>query len=170
MDFQKLYESGCSFLEFINKDEDINREKIIEVYEAIEIDENLLHKIKEVNRPIYILVFAEIWCPDCIINVPALQKINEINSNVHFSILPREGNEKVLAPYRVGGKVKIPTFIVLDRDYKELGAFIEIPTTVREIANRGNEVEIIVAKRKYRKGEFISNTIEEILSIIEKLK
>lgn len=170
MKFLELMNLGCTFEEFINMDKDINGEKALEMYANINLPEAVEARIKAINHRVNILVFAEIWCPDCLINVPALQKLKDTNSNIHIRILPRDGNEEVLAPYKVGGKIKIPTFIVLDKDYKEIGSFIETPIIVRDVVNRGNQVEIIVAQRKYRKGEFINNTIEELLNIIEKIK
>ena len=38
---------------------------------------------------------------------------------------------------------------------------------LNDIINKGNQVEIVVAKRKYQKGN-ISETIEEIINIIIK--
>ncbi len=168
MTFVELMALGCTFVEFIDQDQDINREKTIEIYEGIELEEELVDKIKMINRPIYILAFAEIWCPDCMINVPALQKMREINSNIDIRILPREGYEEYLSDYKIAGKVKIPTFIILDEQYKKLGAFIETPKTLRDLVTKGNQVEIIVAKRKYRKGEYVKDTIKEILNMMRK--
>ncbi|WP_026478149.1 thioredoxin family protein [Alkaliphilus transvaalensis] len=166
MNFGELIGLSCTFAEFIDQDQDINREKTLEIYKGIEVDEDLLNKIKSINRPVHILAFAEIWCPDCIINVPAVQKISDINPQINVYILPREGYEEHLSNYKLAGKVKIPTFIVLDENFEELGAFIETPTLLRNLVAKGNQVEIIVAKRKYRKGEYIKDTIKEITNII----
>lgn len=168
MIFRELFKSGTSFEGFLNKDKDIDRQKTLEIYNNISLEEDLIQKIKEIDEPIFILVFAEIWCPDCMINVPALQKIKDINSNIEISILPREGNESYIEAYKIGGKAKIPTFIILDANYKEKGAFIENPKTVKDIVDKGNEVEITVAKRKYKKGEYITDTILEVLDIIHR--
>lgn len=168
MSFAELFLSGCTFEEFVNKDMDINRDKTLEIYDLIKLDEELANTIKGIGRSIKILAFAEIWCPDCMINVPALQRIQEINPKLELRLQPREGNEEALIPYKVGGKAKIPTFIVMDEKYKELGVFIETPKIIKDIVAKGNQVEVIVAKRKYRKGEYAINTIKEILDIILK--
>lgn len=168
MTFHELFISGCTFQEFVNKDMDINRDKTLEIYDQIQLDEELINTIKEISTGIKVLAFAEIWCPDCMINVPALQKIQDINPKVEIRLQPREGNEEILTPYKVGGKAKIPTFIVMDGNYKELGVFIETPKLIKDVVAKGNQVEIIVAKRKYRKGEYVINTIKEIIEIIQK--
>lgn len=168
MIFQQLFESGMSFEVFAPNSQDANIEKLLEVYNGIELDEELISKIQSIDKPIYILAFAELWCPDCIINLPAIKKFNDINPNITFSILPREGNENYMDNYKISGKHKIPTFVVLNDRFEEIGVFIETPKIVKEIVNKGNQVEIIVAKRKYRKGEYIKDTIKEITNIIMK--
>lgn len=168
MTFLELFELGISFETFLDKDKDVNKEKALEIYHHITLKEELINRIKQIDTRIKIIVFAEIWCPDCVINVPALQKMKDINPNIEFKILPREGNENHMEPYKVGGKAKIPTFIVLDDSFIEKGVFLETPKIIKDIAGKGTQVEMIVAKRKYRKGEYINNTIEEILAIINK--
>ncbi len=168
MTFQELFLKGCTFAEFVNKDKDINREKTLEIYQQIELEEEILKDIEAIDTTIKILGFAEIWCPDCMINVPALQKIQDLNSKVEIKLLPREGNEDSLSRYKVGGKAKIPTFIIMDDGFNELGAFIETPKIIKDIVAKGNQVEVVVAKRKYSKGEYVSNTIKEVLDIIKR--
>lgn len=166
MSFQELYQVAATFEEFLDTDKDIHKEKTLEIYKAIQLDEDLLLKIKSIDSSIYILAFAEIWCPDCMINVPVLQKIVDVNPNIQLKFLPREGNENYIDCYKVAGKAKIPTFIVLNANFEEKGVFIENPKVFKTILTKGNEVESIVAKRKYRKGEYIKETIEEIVDII----
>ena len=168
MAIQELFQKGITFIEFVNQDKDAYKEKTLEIYSQITVDETLQKAIESIGRPIYVLVFAEIWCPDCMINVPALQKIAEYNNEFSLRIVSREGNEAYMQNYRINGKPKIPTFIFMEEDFTEIGAFIEQPQVIKGIEAKGNQVEIIVAKRKYRKGEYISETIKEILEIIKK--
>lgn len=166
MDIKKLYNSGITFEEFILQDGGSYKDKIMEIYNNIQIDDNLLKKINSIDKEINVLVFAEIWCPDCVINLPALKKICDLNKSIKIKIVPREGNEEYLEDYKIDDKPKIPTFLFMDAKFNILGAFIEIAQIIKEIVTRGNQVDIIVAKRKYRKGEFTNETIKDILKII----
>lgn len=168
MGVQTLFEKGLSFMEFVNQDKDTYKEKTLEIYENIVVDEKIENEIKAVNQLVNVLVFAEIWCPDCMINVPALQKMADINPNFVLAIVSREGNESFMDNYKINGKPKIPTFVFMDKDFNALGAFVEQPRMVKEIEAKGKQVEIIVAKRKYRKGEYIVETMKEILNIVKK--
>lgn len=166
MNIVDLFQKGQSFSEFVDQDKDTYKEKTLELYEKISVSEELIKKIKGIKKIINVLVFAEIWCPDCMINVPVLQKITEINPNIKMSIVSREGNEAYMDSYKFNGKPKIPTFVFLNETYEELGTFIEQPQIVKDVELKGKQVEIIVAKRKYRKGEFYLETMEEIMDII----
>lgn len=166
MDIKKLYENGIAYEEFMSQDDGAYQEKILEIYNNIEIDNTLLDKINSIHKEINVLVFAEIWCPDCVINLPALKKICDLNKAINMKVVAREGNEEYLDDYKVDGKAKIPTFIFMDADFKPLGTFIEIPQVIGEILAKGDQVDIIVTKRKYRKGEFTQETIKDIIKII----
>lgn len=166
MDIDNLYDSGITYEEFMSQDEGAYIGKMLEIYNNIEINDELLTKINSINKRINVLVFAEIWCPDCVINLPALKKICDLNKSVEMKIVSREGNEKHFHAYGFKDKLKIPTFVFMDTKFKVLGTFIEIPSVIKEVMAKGDQVDTIVAKRKYRKGEFTKETIEDILRII----
>ena len=168
MSIQELFQKGLSFLEFVNQDKDTYKEKTLEMYESITVPDELVQQIKAFDKPIKVLIFAEIWCPDCTINVPVLQKMADINPNFKISIVSREGHEAFMDDYKVNGKPKIPTFIFMNEAYERLGVFIEQPQIVKAVEAKGKQVEIIVAKRKYRKGEYYIETMKEIMDIVQK--
>ncbi len=166
MKIEELFNSGIAFKDFIDEGDSSSKEKTIKIYDDIQFDEELIHRIKSIDEKIKALVLAEIWCPDCMVNVPVLQKIRDINDNFSFSIIKREGNEEYFKKYSVEDKVKIPTFIFLNNSFKEIGYFVERPSIVKNIYDNNNQAEVIVATRKYRNGEYIGETAEDILNIL----
>ncbi|MFZ5966201.1 MAG: thioredoxin family protein [Bacillota bacterium] len=160
-----LFLRGITFHEFIDKD--AYQDKILDIYKNIMIEESLIKEIEEISKDIYVLVFAEIWCPDCMINVPALQKISDLNQHIKIRIVPREGNEAYMENYKINGKPKIPTFVFMNGNFEEIGTFIEQPQIVKDVVAKGKQVDIIVVKRKYNKGEYAIETVREILNILK---
>lgn len=160
-----IYKSGISFSDFVNQDTYAYKEKTLQIYEKLEFNKSLIDKIKSVTKKINILICAEIWCPDCMINVPVIEKMRTYNTNIDLSIVGREGNEAFFVREN-NDKVKIPTFIVYDENFRELGRFIEHPRMIDDIISSGNQPNIIVAKRKYKKGEYAQETLLDILNII----
>ena len=163
MDIVTLFNEGVSFDEFVNQDSDTYKEKTLEILDSIQFEDSEIELIKKINKKINILVCAEIWCPDCMINVPVLERMRDYNSNINISIVGREGNEELFMSQE---GIRIPTFLFYDSSFNELGKFIEFPKKVKEIVSKGNQPNIIVAKRKYRKGEFANETLKDIIDII----
>lgn len=163
---QELFEKGISFDEFVNRDSNSYREKTLEIFSGIKFEENNINRIKNIDKNINILICAEIWCPDCMINVPVVEKLRQINENIHISIVDKGGNEDYFRSFNNEGILKIPTFIFYDKNYNVLGSFIERPKFVKEVYNRGNQPEIIVTMRKYKKGEYTEETLKDIFNIL----
>ncbi|WP_069651033.1 thioredoxin family protein [Caloranaerobacter ferrireducens] len=166
MDASCLYDKGVSFDEFVNKDKDTYREKTLEILNKIKLNDDLINKVKSIDKKIKVLVCAEIWCPDCMINVPVLEKIRQYNDNIDISIVEKDGNEDFFIKYSEEDRVKIPTFVFFDENFKELGSFVEHPKKIKDIISKGNQPNIIVAMRKYRKGEYAEETLKDILEIL----
>ncbi len=163
---KELFEKGISFDEFVNRDSNSYREKTLEIFSGIKFEENNINRIKNIDKNINILICAEIWCPDCMINVPVVEKLRQINENIHISIVDKDGNEDFFRSFNNEDILKIPTFIFYDEDYNVLGDFIERPNFVKEVYNRGNQPEIIVTMRKYKKGEYTEETLRDILDAL----
>lgn len=163
---EKLFEKGVDFLEFFKNIEETTKEKIDKILGSFEDDQALKQKIASIDEKLHILVFAEDWCPDCVINMPALYFAEKENENISLSIVRRDGNESHMEKYKVNGKPRVPTFLVLDVNYEEIGHMIERPKKVREKLTRGNEQEVLVAKRKYKKGCYAKCIIEDLLSVV----
>lgn len=166
MNIIEVFNNGISFENFVNNDADTYREKTLEVYENIDFNEGLISRLKNINKKINILVCAEIWCPDCMINVPVLKKMKDYNDNINISIVAKEDNEEVFKKHAVAGGIRIPTFVIYDEKFNELGSFIEYPKEIKNIVNSGNQPKVIIAKRKYRKGEYAEETLKDILNVI----
>lgn len=167
MNLEELYLQGIDYDKYLNSKGASEKEKSEKIYNDIVLTDEEIKKIEEVKEKVNILAFAEVWCPDCIVSVPGLKKLNDINSLIDFSVVGREGNEEYLEEYKEDNKAKIPTFLIMDEKFKVKGAFIERPKAIKEIEKSGDQVKIIVEKRNYRAGKYINATIKEILDIIK---
>ncbi|WP_245641325.1 thioredoxin family protein [Thermovenabulum gondwanense] len=167
MDFKKLFLKGIDFEDFLEQADENSRKKIEDIYGKINFNDKLVERINEINKKVKVLVFAESWCPDCIAAVPVLIKMAKTSGVIDYAILPKEGNEELLENYKYDGKPRIPTFIFLDENYRELGNYVEIPAKIKEIYEKGMQADYIVARRNYRNGLYSDMIAEEFLNIIE---
>ena len=167
MDIKKMFHSGISFEEFVNMDEDSYKEKTLEVFNSIDFSGEFVERVKSIDKNVKILICAEIWCPDCMINVPVVEKMRNMNNKIEISIVSREGNEEFFKKFNNGEKARIPTFIFYDEEFNLLGTFIERPRIVKEVYRTDNQTTIIVTMRKYRKGEYTEETLKDILNTLK---
>lgn len=169
MRIEELYKKGISFQEFLKEGEREDERKTREYLKKIKEDltKDIEKRIESIDKEIKILALGEIWCPDCNINIPALEVLSQINNKIEFKIIPREGHEEDFKEYEKEGKVKIPTFIIMDSKYKELGSIIERPKALQVIYDLNDQVEIIKASKNYRDGNMIVDLLLEVLDIIE---
>lgn len=165
MQISKVFECGMSFDEFVNTEDESYRKKTLEILESIEFEEEYIKEIKDIKEEINILIYAEIWCGDCIINIPVVEKMRNYNDSIRISIFNKQ--KKLDNNIELEKHVKLPTFIIYDAEFNELGKFIEFPRKLKEIIDGGNEPNFLVNIRKYRKGEYAQETLKDVLKIID---
>jgi len=161
-----LFEQGTKFENFMNLENGKHKDVMKRFSSIDEISKELKNEILKIEKKIKILVFCEIWCPDCVINVSALEKLHLVNNKVEFMIVGREGNEDTMKIYGDKDKPYIPTFIIMDEEYNVLGNFIERPISIKKLVDETDQVKRILRMKNYRKGEYIDETIRDILKKI----
>ena len=161
-----LFEQGMTFGDFINLGNGIHKDDMISLSSIDELSEELKGEILKIKSIIKILVFGDITCPDCVINISALGKLHAINNKFEFMIVGKEGNEDTMKIYGDKDKSYIPLFVIMDQDYNILGNFIERPTFIKNLKDEDDQVKRILTMRNYRKGQYINETIKDIIEKI----
>jgi len=161
---KNLFDKGLSFKSFMfNVDED-NKKKFMKYYIPMELSSEIKEKIMCLKKEVNILGVVEPWCPDCHINLSLLEKMISLNSNITLRLVTRDSVNDELDEYRVEGKIKVPTFIAMDKDFNMQGAFIEKIDMVKNA-----DIETVEGSKinmKYKAGKLINETAEELLKII----
>lgn len=164
MNLKNLFDKGLSFKSFMfNVDED-NKKKFMKYYIPMELSSEIKEKIMCLKKEVNILGVVEPWCPDCHINLSLLEKMISLNSNITLRLVTRDSVNDELDEYRVEGKIKVPTFIAMDKDFNMQGAFIEKIDMVKNA-----DIETVEGSKinmKYKAGKLINETAEELLKII----
>ncbi len=76
--------------------------------------------IKTIDRPIIWLVLTESWCGDAAPTIPVMNKIAELNPNIHLGILLRDDHLDLMERFRTEGALSIPKLISMDRESGEI--------------------------------------------------
>lgn len=161
---KNLFDNGLSFRSFmLNVDED-NRKKFMKYYIPMNIDEEVKQKIIFMDKEINILGVVEPWCPDCHINLSVLEKMISLNNKINLRLVTKDGAGDELEEYKENDKLKVPTFIVMDKDFRIKGAFIEKIDMVKAA-----DIETLEGSKinmQYKAGKLINEIAEELLKIL----
>lgn len=80
------------------------------------------------QEPLHILIITEDWCPDSVQFVPMVIALAQRVPTVEVRLVRRSEHQDLAAHYRrPDGTQAIPTFVLLDADFQELGVLIERP-------------------------------------------
>lgn len=79
------------------------------------------------------------FCPDCSDFIPVFARIAERSGLVECRVFPREAHRPLAVRFAVNGKHYVPTVIVMDRHFSELGRFVERPQLLKDILAAGGD-------------------------------
>ena len=87
---------------------------------------NSIDKLQNVDQKFHLIVFSAGWCGDCVAYVPALAKSLALakNNMVQARVVDSDDHRDMADEMNVR---KLPTIIVFDKNWKEIGRFIESP-------------------------------------------
>ncbi len=162
-----LFEQGYDFEKFmhLNDGEYVDKAEEFLQLSSDALTEELKSALNSITAA-KVLVFAEVWCPDCVINVAALETLAKNNPAISYRILPRDGFEDALKSLTPDGSTRIPTFISMDADDSPKGYFLEKPKAVKKVEEGDDQVKRIVVKRDYRNGKYLLDALEELIEIL----
>lgn len=100
-----------------------------------ELNEELVSKLKEIERQQVWLLLTEAWCGDAAQSVPVINKIAEVTDNIHLKLLLRDENLDIMDQFLQRGRSRsIPKLIMLDAETLEvLGDWGPRPAEAQEL-------------------------------------
>lgn len=139
-------------------------EKQLSVLSETFLSEKLIEILKNLRSSIKIIAFAEIYCPDCQIIVPYLEKMAKASHRFEYSVIKRQGSEDYLK--KISGNTKIPTFILIDKNAEKNKIMIEFPKKIKdkiELSKSNLQDQII---EEYRAGKYRAEIDEELCDLL----
>lgn len=161
-----LFDKGVSFRTFILNQDSETRAKFMKYYITTSIADELRHRLDKVENKVNILGIVDGLSLDCYINLSVLEKLVSTNKNISLGLITKADAGVKLEKYYKNGVLKVPTFIFLDKDFSEKGAFIEKPKIVETLDN--NSLHGAEQQKNYESGKYIDETAIQLLELIEK--
>jgi Thioredoxin len=125
---RERFATGLTGQEFLDSIE-MNKERFLDNVEANSFTDEDLKFFAQ--HPVSIAALAEDWCTDVVQFLPVVIKLDQQSPAVTLKVFKRDDNLDLMDQYLNRGEFRsIPTFIVYDPDWNELGFYSERPAEV----------------------------------------
>ncbi|HEX7974410.1 MAG TPA: thioredoxin family protein [Anaerolineales bacterium] len=144
-----------------------NQAKFDQLLAESELGEAQRRQAAQLPAGLHVLVIAEPWSGDVLYNLPPLLRLAEA-AGWEVRIFHRDQYPELILPYRKDGLYRsIPVFVFYDREFNELGHWVERPAA----ATRLIDDESLKLRRRLReehKDEWRQDALQELTSLVEK--
>ena len=164
--YQQLFSIGEAFESFVSRGlpNEINAVRMLQqkLTAPAAVSDDTRRRISAIVGRFHLLTAGEMWCPDCQINLTAMDYLQRIQPGISVAIISKSRAEHALKQRLALERISIPLVLVLDDAFEVVGRFVERPQAVIAV---GETIEA-----DYRAGECLESTLQELLDIIERLQ
>ena len=164
--YQQLFEFGEDFESFVSRGMSTETAAVRHIQEKLRepdtISPQSLQRLADIHGHFHLLIAAEMWCPDCQINVSVMDYLHQLQPAVDLAIITKGRAENELKQRLELDRISIPFALVLDDRFQPVGRFIERPL---KVIGGGDAL-----KPEYRAGKYLENTVQDFLDIFEAVK
>ncbi len=162
--YQVLYESGQSFADFVAKAD--RRKEQWEANYALKVaPDALVTRATAAGSGWKLLVVTVPGCSDSVNSVPYLASFLYKVPGIQMRLVNATDGKWVMDAHRTpDGRGATPTVILLDEQFNERGCWIERPSVLVELMNKGETFEGKMAWYDKDRG---ASSLEEIVQVIE---
>jgi thiol-disulfide isomerase/thioredoxin len=157
--------NALDFDGYLNKNNEEERQNLVEAYEKTVLSNKIVDAVKAIDKEVNIVVFSEGYCPDCIVTLPFVKRMQNLNENLKVYYLGMKGNKELLEEYT--GTSRIPTVMTFTKDMEPKGVYIEVPKVIAEKMAKvpsDKQRELVL---EFRQGKYNELIEEELLEIIK---
>jgi hypothetical protein len=110
-----------------------NQERFAENESRVVVDPATVRTFTSLPKPLRVLVLAEDWCGDVVANLPVLGRLAKEVPTLDVRVFYRDQNLDLMERWLNQGKYQsIPVIVFFDQNFRELGHWIERPSSVTE--------------------------------------
>lgn len=161
MIYQKLFSQGRNYTDYIAQGSEAEQQAVSKVTKKlvkVELPTELQKKLATINTDVKLLIVGEMWCPDCQLNIAAIEQLTLLQPKIQCVIISKEQAENNLLSALSLNSIKIPLVLILDRDYQNQAMFIERSDSVLKHENFSQ------IKASYFAGDYLLDTMVEIIN------
>jgi hypothetical protein len=164
-----LFESGRSWQQFL-AGVSAQRELWLKTEAGVTVASDLIDRAKKAGQRLQLLVVAEDWCPDSVYTVPYVARLAE-SAGIPLRVFNSNTGAALLDVHRTrDGRTATPTIVLL-RDGRDVGAWVERPAELQEMffsmsTNPGSQRRFSQRQAWYE-SDGGRTMLKEVLALIE---
>ncbi len=121
----------------------LNYHRMLRIDKTYNVSKELIELINQIKDYQLWMVLTEDWCGDSAQNLPYINKIALLNSNLHLRILERDKHLEIMDQYLTNGKSRsIPKLVAFDKNGNELFIWGPRPLDAQEYINSLNKLSL----------------------------
>ncbi len=165
MVYQDLFLQGRNYLDYLAQGSKEEQQavacattKITKQIAEIGLPTELQKKLANIKSGVNLLVVGEMWCPDCQLNITAIEQLTLLQPKIKLAIIGKELAEGYLLQALSIETIKIPLVVILNNNYHKVATFVERPEKVL------NYPDFSKIKSAYFAGDHLIDTMAEIIN------
>lgn len=113
----------------------MNVQRMNRLDKQVTLKDSLKEKLEALDEEWIWLVLTEGWCGDAAQNIPAINKMAEVNPNIDLKLILRDENPEIMDEYLTDGSRSIPKLVCLDAEtLQEIGTWGPRPSSLQKKA------------------------------------
>jgi len=94
----------------------LNEVRMNRLDKTVVIPDEIVDKLKNLDKDYTLLVISEGWCGDAAQIVPVINKMNQVTDKLNLRIVLRDDNAELMDEYLTNGGRSIPKLVLVDKD------------------------------------------------------
>jgi hypothetical protein len=111
----------------------LNATRMKRLDKTIKIADETKNEIQQITAPQTWLLITEGWCGDAAQNLPVINKMADLNTNINLKLVLRDENVELIDLFLTNGGRAIPKLIALDKDNNVLHTWGPRPTVATKM-------------------------------------
>lgn len=167
---EALYASGVPFDRFL-ADATARRATWVKNWEQSRVPDEVLALARGLQGHWRILVVAVDGCSDSVNTVPYLARLVTLVPQIELRIVSSTAGRAVMEAHRTpDGRAATPTFVMLDKAGNEVGAWVERPTLLQQMAMdaraAGTLERMLAGKQAWYDEDAGASTLREVVDLL----
>jgi hypothetical protein len=167
---EALYASGVPFDRFL-ADANARRSTWVRNWEASQVPPEVLELARGLDGHWRLLVIAVDGCSDSVNTIPYLARLVALAPQLELRIVSPTAGRAVMEAHRTpDGRAATPTVIILDAQGNEVGAWVERPSVLQQMAidarAAGTFDRLIAGKQAWYDADAGASTVREVVDLV----